>query len=72
MSENNRCPNCDSEQFITEPNQYDVVNFESGNFNVLRSESTDDEHKVFCEECSEEIDFNNSLEQGKVILKTNE
>lgn len=73
MSENEgRCPNCNSERFITEPNQYDVISFESGNFNVIRSESTDDGYKVFCEECYEEIDFNESLKQGKIILKANE
>ncbi len=71
MNENNLCPNCDSERFITEPNQYDVIDFQNGNFNVIRSESTDDEYKVFCEECGEEIDFNGSLDNGKIVLKTN-
>ncbi len=69
MNDNNsQCPKCGSEQFITEPNQYDVISFEDGNFNVIRSESTDDGYKVFCENCDEEIDFNESLEQGKVVL----
>lgn len=72
MIENNRCPKCNSERFITEPNQYDVISFEDGNFNVIRSESTDDEYKVFCENCYEEIDFNGSLDNGKIIPKTNE
>jgi len=72
MSKDNHCPNCNSERFITEPNQYDVISFENGNFNVIRSESTDDEYRVFCENCNEEIDFNGSLDKGKIILKTNE
>ncbi len=72
MSENSCCPKCGSERFITEPNQYDVISFENGNFNVIRSESTDDEYKVFCEECYEEINFNESIDKGKIILKTNE
>jgi len=71
MNENNCCPNCGSERFITEPNQYDVINFENGNFNVIRSESTDDQYEVFCEECNEEIDFNGSLDKGQIILKIN-
>lgn len=72
MENSNQCPKCGSTEFLTEPNQYDVISFVNGNFNVIRSESTDDEYKVFCQECYEEIDFNGSLDKGKIILKTNE
>lgn len=72
MYENNQCPNCGSETFITEPNQYDVMSFLDGEFNIIRSESTDDGYKFLCENCFEEIDFNGSLDAGKVVLKIDE
>lgn len=72
MSENNQCPNCGCETFITEPNQYDVIELLGGEFNIIRSESTDDGDEIFCQECGVEIDFNDSLKNGKITLKKDE
>lgn len=69
MNENNyQCPECGSTQFITEPNQYDVLEFYNEKFEIVRSESTDDEHRIFCEECYEEVDIEISHKEKRVIL----
>ncbi len=64
--ENNLCPNCGSTEFITEPNQYDVLIFSNNSFEIKKSEQIEG-YKVFCRECSEEIDLFESIE--KITLK---
>jgi RNA polymerase subunit RPABC4/transcription elongation factor Spt4 len=40
MSEENFvCPECESEEFITEPNQYDVLVFEEDDFVIQTNDS---------------------------------
>lgn len=69
MNENNhQCPECGSTQFITEPNQYDVLEFYNEKFEIIRSESTEDEYKIFCEDCYEEVDVETSLKEKRVVL----
>lgn len=63
-----RCPECDSEQFITEPFHYDVLEFDGKDFYVAKEEFAD-EYKTFCRECSKEIDIDASEKAKKIILK---
>lgn len=53
---NSYCPKCGAGEFITEPNQYDVLFFSAGQFDIRRSESFDDYLKIFCRECASEVD----------------
>ncbi len=66
MSKNFRCPNCGADEFITEPNQYDVMKFTKNGFENQSTESMDD-YKIYCRECAEEVDVLKSL--TKVVLK---
>jgi hypothetical protein len=61
-----KCPNCGSDEFITEPNRYDIMTFSIQGFQVIESATIDD-YKVFCRECSEEVDI--SLSSERVLLK---
>ncbi len=64
----NICPECDSEEFISEPNRYDIFQFEDNDFIVVNTHFID-EFKTFCRECSEEIDVEFSIQNKKVVLK---
>ncbi|MDR1791958.1 MAG: hypothetical protein LBR36_00725 [Bacteroidales bacterium] len=50
-----RCK-CGSTEFITEPNQYDVYEIIDGKLEMTHSEDIDDEFKLYCRECSEELE----------------
>lgn len=58
-------PNCGCSEFISELNKYDVYSFKDGNFQIIRSESYDDDGKIFCRECSESVIVKN----GKIVLE---
>ncbi len=58
-----KCPNCGCEEFVSEPNQYDVLTFADGDFRVCRSEKIDGE-KIFCRECGKEV----CVKNGKLVL----
>ena len=64
------CPKCGSEDFITRPNRYDWLRFVNGQFQVEKSEFTNERVRVFCRECGTEIDEKSSLENKKVVLGT--
>lgn len=65
----NQCPRCDSAEFITEPNQYDVLRFNNGHFKTECSEFCDrDKPKLFCRECSAEINEEESEINNKVVI----
>ena len=66
MNQNFKCPNCGSEEFISEPNQYDVIVFTKDGFETQSTE-TIEEYKIYCRECSKEVDISNSTK--KIILK---
>lgn len=63
---NNSCPNCGSKEFITEPNQYDILKFSKYGFETIDTEVID-EYKVFCRECNSEIDVEKS--ETNIVLK---
>lgn len=68
----NLCPHCGSSQFETEPNQYDIVEFHNGYFEIIRTEISMDEHIFLCSECYKQIDFEATIDEGRIILKQDE
>ena len=66
--ENHQCPECESEEFITQPNRYDVLTFEESEFVSSYSHFVD-EYKIYCRECSEEINVETSEKEKRVIPK---
>lgn len=64
----NRCPECDSPEFISELNRYDVYEFQDNDFAVTNNHFLD-EYKTFCRDCQAEIDVSASIENKKVMLK---
>ncbi len=67
-----RCPSCNSEDFVTKPNRYDLLEFVAGNFEVVKSEFTEEERRIFCRECGDEINEKTSAENKRVISKVTE
>lgn len=68
MSNKNRCPECDSEEFISELNQYDVYEFDENKFIVTKTHIID-EYAILCRECQTEIDEDLSIKKKRIILK---
>jgi len=66
MSQKYKCPNCGSNEFITEPNQYDILEFSKDGFETISTESIDD-YKIFCRECGKEVDLLKTTK--KIVLK---
>lgn len=66
MSQKYNCPNCGASEFITEPNQYDILEFSKNCFETISTETIDD-YKIFCRECGEEVDILKSIK--KIVLK---
>jgi hypothetical protein len=52
---------CGSVEFITQPNRYDIYEIIDGELMLIQSEFTDDEEILFCRECCEKFDINNTL-----------
>lgn len=48
------CPKCGEGEFVSEPNQYDVLVFSDGQLQINHTESFD-YFKIFCRECGVEI-----------------
>jgi DNA-directed RNA polymerase subunit RPC12/RpoP len=67
MSHKYSCPNCGAIEFVTEPNQYDILVFTQNGFETQIAAQIDD-YKVFCRECSAEIDIVKS--DKKIVVKT--
>lgn len=67
-SRKNRCPNCDSPEFISELNRYDVYEFQNDDFEVTNNNYLD-EFKTFCRDCQEKIDVSASIENKRMTLK---
>jgi len=64
-----RCPKCGSDEFITKPNRYNVLRFIGGSFQVDKTEIINDEYRIFCRECSAEVDVDTCAKNGRVVLK---
>ena len=67
-STKNTCPECDSEEFVSEPNQYDILTFERRGFVIQEAVSTNDKEKIYCRECGTEIDVDKSLANKRVTI----
>jgi len=63
------CPNCGSDEFITQPNRYDCLKFVNGQFRVEKSEFANEKGRVFCRGCGAEIGEKASAQNKKVILR---
>lgn len=70
-SKNLKCPNCNSEEFVTQPNRYDILKLGAEKFDVVKSEFTENKYKIFCRECGFEIDEKSSMKNNKIILRSN-
>ncbi|GHV35231.1 hypothetical protein FACS1894178_4350 [Bacteroidia bacterium] len=46
---------CGSFEFITEPNRYDIYEIIDGSLELVNSENTDEEFKLYCRECGEKL-----------------
>jgi hypothetical protein len=57
MEQNIKPCKCGSLEFITKPNQYDVYQIIDNKLELIDTLFTDEEIKLFCRECSEEIDL---------------
>ena len=66
MRKQHTCPVCNSDEFVTQPNQYDVLVFTKNGFETQTTEQIDD-YQIFCRECSAEVDVSKS--DTKVLLK---
>lgn len=64
----NSCPECGSEEFVTEPNQYDILVFSGNSFEVQSTEQCDGV-AIFCRECGKEIDEQESINQKQMVYK---
>ncbi len=52
-----KCEICNSEEFITKPNQYDVYKLVDGKLVFQNSELVNEKVTLFCRECSEKMEF---------------
>lgn len=57
MEKNIKPCKCGSVEFITKPNQYDVYQIIDNKLEFINALFTDEEIKLFCRECGEEIDL---------------
>jgi hypothetical protein len=59
------CPKCNSNEFVTEPNQYDILVFTENGFEIQETEPIND-YKIFCRDCFAEMDISKSVSMKKV------
>lgn len=52
-----KCKICGCEEFISQPNRYDVFENRNGKLVFKESEQIDDALELFCRECSEKLEF---------------
>jgi hypothetical protein len=55
MGQNIKPCKCGSVEFITKPNQYDVYQIIGNKIELIDTLSTEEEIRLFCRECSEEV-----------------
>lgn len=61
---NNCCPKCKSKEFVSNLNQYDILEFANGDFQILKSENID-KYEIFCRECGQKVEN----KSGKITAK---
>ena len=71
-----KCPNCGCDRFVSEPNAWDVMQFnlqdKDNHFDIIKQEYSDYTEHIFCQECYAEVDEKESKLQHKIILKQEE
>jgi hypothetical protein len=50
-----KCKSCFGQEFVTEPNQYDIYEVFEEKLILLRTEQVDDVFRLYCRDCSEEL-----------------
>lgn len=48
---------CGCIEFITQPNQHDIYQINNGKLELIETLNTEDEEKLFCRECSKELQY---------------
>lgn len=66
MNLKSKCPNCGSAEFVTEPNQYDILIFKKNNFIIQSTEQIDD-YRIYCRECGKKVNILKS--KSKIVLE---
>ncbi len=67
IQDKNKCTKCGSDSFITEPNQYQILEFIGGKFEEIKTEGIDKEDlRIFCRDCGSEIDEKSLLIKKKL------
>jgi hypothetical protein len=51
------CQTCGCNEFVTNPNRYDIFIAENGKLFFKKSELINEELELFCRECSEKLIF---------------
>ncbi|MDR2126619.1 MAG: hypothetical protein LBP63_07305 [Prevotellaceae bacterium] len=49
------CSKCGSTEFITQPNRYDIYEIMENKLTLIESPFIEDEIKLYCRQCSEEL-----------------
>lgn len=52
-----KCKECNCEEFVSQPNQYDIFENNHGVLVFKKSELVNDKLELFCRECSQKLDF---------------
>ena len=51
-----KCKNCGSQEFITQPNRYDIYEIMDNKLSLSESAFIEEEIKFFCRNCSMELE----------------
>ncbi|WP_027002836.1 hypothetical protein [Hugenholtzia roseola] len=51
------CQNCACQEFISRPSLYDIFEHQEGKLVFVKSEIMEEKIELFCRECSEKLDF---------------
>ncbi len=51
----NKCNNCESTEFITQPNSYEVYKLIDGELSLQKNELINDDMKLSCRNCGKEF-----------------
>ena len=54
-NKNLNCKECGNDEFITEPNKYDIYKANEGKLEFQKAEIIQETIKLYCRECSEEL-----------------
>ncbi len=53
-----KCKKCGCEEFVSQPNQYNIFENNNGILILKTVELVNDKLELFCRECSEKLEFN--------------